>query len=161
MAVITNPALKIFPVVPSDVFGFEVNTDVGYGRDSFELTLGAGQTARVGSVLVVDHAAGTATLAAAPADAAAVDALGDLSIFVGRDTTTNPATYNDFDRLTAAETGVVVGISRGDGRGTVAKYYLDFAGTGFYDLPADVQAAIEAKFRLENRFKVQDQAVAR
>lgn len=161
MAVITNPALRIFPVVPSDVFGYEVNTDVGYGRDSFELTLGADQTARVGSVMVVDHAAGTATLATAPASAADVEALGDLSIFVGRDTPTNPAVAQDFDRLTATATGVVVGISRGDGRGTVAKYYLDFAGTGFYDLPADVQAAIEAKFRLENRFKVQDQAVAR
>lgn len=161
MADITNPALKTSPVIPSDVFAYEPNTDLGYARDSFELTLGAGQTARVGSVMVVDHAAGTATLAAAPADTTAVDALGDLSIFVGRDTTTNPAVAQDFDRLTATATGVVVGISRGDGRGTVAKYYLDFAGTGFYDLPADVQAALEAKFRLENRFKVQDQAVAR
>jgi len=158
MAVITG--LTTYPVVPSDVFGWEVNTDVGYGRETVTLTLTGGKTARVGTIVEVDWAAKTATLVAAPADAAAVDALGDLAIFVGRDTPTNPATAQDFDRLTANATGKVTVIHRGDGRGTLYKGYLDFDGTAFYSLTTAAKAALVAKFTQANRFKVLDQAIS-
>ena len=159
MAVITSSLPKRFPIVPSDVFGYEVNTDVGYGRESFVLTLTSGQTARVGTVLEVDYAAKTATLVEAPADAAAVEALGDLAVFVGRDIVA-VSTAADFENLEATVTGLtVVGIVKGDGRGTLARGYLDFAGDAYYDLPADVKAALDAKFTKENRFKMQHQAI--
>ena len=143
------------PVVPSDVFGWEVNTDVGYGRETFTITTAA--PIAVGEVLVADYAAKTAVRVGALADAAAVAALGDLVIFVGRDLTNNPATARDFDRLTMTATGAGVAITRGDGRGTLYKKHLMFGGVAFYDLPADVQAALVAKFTKENRFKVLDQ----
>ena len=157
MAVHNN--LDRFLIVPSDVFGYEVNTDVGYGRDTFELDLAAGKIVEVGSVFEVDYVAGTAKLIPAPADAAAVTALGDIAVFVGRDISTDPKTFEDFDNLIVkgAWKGNIVAIGRGDGRGTLKKKYLDFDGTKFYDLPADVKKAVEAKFRQENRFKVQDQ----
>lgn len=154
MAVITN--LFNSPVVPSDVFGYEVNTDVGYGRETFNITITSG-TVRVGTILVVDYAAGTATPLAAPANAAAVKALGDLAVWVGRDLTTNPATAQDFDRLTQTATGKGVAIVKGDGRGILKKGYLDVAGTQYYALPADVQAALDAKLTKENRFKMVEQ----
>ena len=147
--------LNLEAVVPSDVFGWEVNTDVGYGRESFTITTAA--KIGVGEVLVVNYAAKTATRVGALADAAAVVALGDLAVFVGRDLPNNPATAQDFDRLTMATTGVGVAITRGDGRGTLYKKHLMFGGEAFYDLPADVQAALVAKFTTENRFKVLDQ----
>lgn len=153
MAVIT---LFQNPIVPSDVFGYEVNTDVGYGRESFTITVGA-TPVRVGTILEVDYVAGTATPLEAPADAAAVEALGDLAVFVGRDLPTNPATAQDFDRLTQTATGVGVAIVKGDGRGILKKGYLDLAGTQYYALPADVQAALDAKFTKENRFKMVEQ----
>ena len=143
------------PVVPSDVFGWEVNTDVGYGRESFTITTAA--LIGVGEVLVADYAAKTAVRVGALADAAAVTALGDLVIFVGRDLPNNPATAQDFDRLTMAATGVGVAITRGDGRGALYKKHLMFGDVAFYDLPDDVQAALVAKFTTENRFKVLDQ----
>lgn len=147
--------LNKYPVVPSDVFGWEVNTDVGYGRESFTITTAA--LIGVGEVLEADYAAKTAERVGALADAAAVDALGDLVIFVGRDLPNDPATAQDFDRLTMAEDGVGVAITRGDGRGTLYKKHLMFGGVAFYDLPEDVQAALVAKFTKENRFKVLDQ----
>ena len=147
--------LNKYPVVPSDVFGWEVNTDVGYGRETFTITTAA--AIAVGEVLVADYAAKTAVRVGALADAAAVAALGDLVIFVGRDLTNNPATAQDFDRLTMTATGAGVAITRGDGRGTLYKKHLMFGGEAFYDLPADVQAALVAKFTTENRFKVLDQ----
>ena len=147
--------LNKYPVVPSDVFGWEVNTDVGYGRETFTITTAA--PIAVGEVLVADYAAKTAVRVGALADAAAVAALGDLVIFVGRDLTNNPATAQDFDRLTMTATGAGVAITRGDGRGTLYKKHLMFGGEAFYDLPADVQAALVAKFTKENRFKVLDQ----
>ena len=55
------------------------------------------------------------------------------------------------------EDGDGVAITRGDGRGVLKKGYLDLAGTQFYALPDDVQAALVAKFTTENRFKVLDQ----
>lgn len=156
MAVITN--LNQYPIVPSDVFGWEVNTDVGYGRETYTLTLEAGKMAHVGSVFVLDEVARTAVLAKAT-DASAPEGK-TFGIFVGRDTTTNPAVYNDFDRLTAKETGLkVVAITRGDGRGTLRKANLEFDGTYFYDLPEASQKAMVAHFNLENRFKVTDQTV--
>ena len=144
------------PVVPSDVFGWEVNTDVGYGRETFTITIDA--PIAVGEVLVADYAAKTAArVGAITAGAPEVDALGDLVIFVGRDLTNNPATAQDFDRLTMTATGAGVAITRGDGRGTLYKKHLMFGGEAFYDLPADVQVALVAKFTKENRFKVLDQ----
>ena len=154
MAVITG-LLNTEQVVPSDVFGWEVNTDVGYGRETFAITVGDG--VRVGTILEVDYAAKTATPLAAPADAAAVDALGELAVFVGRDLPVNPSTLQDFERLSMTEDGDGVAITRGDGRGVLKKGYLDLAGTQFYALPDDVQAALVAKFTTENRFKVLDQ----
>ena len=147
--------LNLDSVVPSDVFGWEVNTDVGYGRESFTIT--TAEKIGVGEVLVADYAAKTAVRVGALANAAAVDALGDLVIFVGRDLPNNPATAQDFDRLTMTATGVGVAITRGDGRGTLYKKHLKFGDKFFYELPADVQAALVAKFTTENRFKVLDQ----
>jgi len=147
--------LNLEAVVPSDVFGWEVNTDVGYGRESFTIT--TTKKIGVGEVLVVNYAAKTATRVGALANAAAVAALGDLAVFVGRDIPNNPATAQDFDRLTLAATGEGVAITRGDGRGTLYKKYLKLGDVAFYDLPADVQAALVAKFTTENRFKVLDQ----
>ena len=147
--------LNLEAVVPSDVFGWEVNTDVGYGRETFTIT--TTEKIGVGEVLVVNYAAKTATRVGALADAAAVAALGDLAVFVGRDLPNNPATAQDFDRLTLAATGEGVAITRGDGRGTLYKKHLMLGDVAFYDLPADVQAALVAKFTTENRFKVLDQ----
>ena len=147
--------LNLEAVVPSDVFGWEVNTDVGYGRESFTIT--TTKKIGVGEVLVVNYAAKTATRVGALANAAAVAALGDLAVFVGRDLPNNPATAQDFDRLTLAATGKGVAITRGDGRGTLYKKYLKLGDVAFYNLPADVQAALVAKFTTENRFKVLDQ----
>ena len=147
--------LNLEAVVPSDVFGWEVNTDVGYGRETF--TIRTDVKIGVGEVLVVDYAAKSATRVGALADAADVDALGDLAVFVGRDIPNNPATAQDFDRLTMTATGVGVAITRGDGRGTLYKKHLILGNRAFYNLPADVQAALVAKFTTENRFKVLDQ----
>ena len=154
MAVITG-ILNTEQVVPSDVFGYEVNTDVGYGRESFTITVGDG--VRVGTILEVDYAAKTATKLTAPSDATAVAALGELAVFVGRDLPVNPSTFQDFERLTMTADGVGVAIVKGDGRGVLKKGYLDVSGTQFYKLPDDVQAALVAKFTTENRFKVLDQ----
>ena len=146
--------LNLEAVVPSDVFGWEVNTDVGYGRETFTITTAA---IEVGQVLVANYAAKTAVRVGALANAAAVAALGDLVIFVGRDLPNNPAEYQDFDRLTMTTTGEGVAITRGDGRGTLYKKHLKFGDVAFYDLPTDVKAALVAKFTKENRFKVLDQ----
>ena len=144
-------------IVPSDVFGYEVNTDVGYGREVFTITVSPATVVRVGTVLEVDYVAKTAKAIAAPSDKVGVDALGKLAVFVGRDTPTNPATLQDFDRLSMTANGVGVAITRGDGRGVLKKGYLDFAGTAFYDLEEEAQTALFAKFTTENRFKVLDQ----
>ena len=143
------------PVVPSDVFGWEVNTDVGYGRETFTITTAV--PIAVGEVLVADDVVKTATRVGTLANASDVGSIGDLVIFVGRDLTNNPATAQDFDRLTMTATGKGVAITRGDGRGTLYKKHLMFGGVAFYDLPADAQAALVAKFTKENRFKVLDQ----
>lgn len=144
-------------IVPSDVFGYEVNTDVGYGREVFTITVAPADVVRVGTVLEVDYVAKTAKAVKAPTSKAEVDALGELAVFVGRDTPTNPATLQDFDRLSMTANGEGVAIVRGDGRGVLKKGYLDFAGTAFYDLAEAAQTALFAKFTTENRFKVLDQ----
>ena len=144
-------------IVPSDVFGYEVNTDVGYGREVFTITVSPATVVRVGTVLEVDYVAKTAKAVKAPTTKAEVDALKNLAVFVGRDTPTNPATLQDFDSLSMTADGVGVAITRGDGRGVLKKGYLDFAGTAFYDLSASAQTALFAKFTTENRFKVLDQ----
>ena len=144
-------------IVPSDVFGYEVNTDVGYGREVFTITVSPATVVRVGTVLEVDYVAKTAKAVKAPTTKVAVDALKNLAVFVGRDTPTNPATLQDFDRLSMTANGVGVAITRGDGRGVLKKGYLDFAGTAFYKLTEEAQTALFAKFTTENRFKVLDQ----
>ena len=144
-------------IVPSDVFGYEVNTDVGYGREVFTITVSPATVVRVGTVLEVDYVAKTAKAVKAPTTKAEVDALKNLAVFVGRDTPTNPATLQDFDRLSMTANGVGVAITRGDGRGVLKKGYLDFAGTAFYKLTEEAQTALFAKFTTENRFKVLDQ----
>jgi hypothetical protein len=155
MAVITN--LTEIRIFPSDVYGYEANTDLGYARESFEITIPADAVVRVGTILELNYADMTATMVAAPADVAAVDALGDIGFFVGRDLPTNPSVSQDYENLTMTETGVGVAIVKGDGRSILKKGYLDLAGTQFYALPADVQMALKAKFTTENRFKVIDQ----
>lgn len=155
MAVITT--FNNTQVVPSDVFGWEVNTDVGYGRETYTINVPEGITVRVGTILEVDDGAKTATPLTAPANALAVDALGRLAVFVGRDLPTNPETLQDFDSLSMTETGDGVAITRGDGRGVLKKGYLDISGTQFYKLPADVQKSLQAKFTNDNRFKVLEQ----
>ena len=144
-------------IVPSDVFGYEVNTDVGYGREVFTITVSPATVVRVGTVLEVDYVAKTAKAVKAPTTKVEVDALKNLAVFVGRDTPTNPATLQDFDRLSMTANGVGVAITRGDGRGVLKKGYLDFAGTAFYKLAEEAQTALFAKFTTENRFKVLDQ----
>ena len=147
MAVITN--LFNDTVKPSDVFGYEVNTDVGYGRETFEITVT--DKVRVGTVLELDYVAKTAT------GTTEVKALGELGVFVGRDLPTNPTTAQDFDNLTMTATGNGVAIVKGDGRGVLKKGYLDLGGTAFYKLSEEAQKALSAKFTTENRFKVIDQ----
>ena len=155
MAVITN--LFNDTVKPSDVFGYEVNTDVGYGRETFKITVT--DKVRVGTVLELDYAAKTATVVdgSALAGATEVEALGELGVFVGRDLPTNPTTAQDFNNLTMTATGNGVAIVKGDGRGVLKKGYLDLGGTAFYKLSEEAQKALAAKFTTENRFKVIDQ----
>ena len=150
MAIITN--LNPTIIKPSDVFGYEVNTDVGYGRETFTIDVGT-TPVRVGSVFVVDYATMTAT----PADGTTVTATSQLGVFVGRDLPTNPATSQDFDRLTMTTTGKGVAIVKGDGRGTLKKGYLDLAGTQYYKLTTAQQAQLDKILTTDNRFKMVEQ----
>ena len=150
MAIITNLTPTI--IKPSDVFGYEVNTDVGYGRETFTIDVGA-TPVRVGSVFVVDYATMTAT----PADGTTVTATSQLGVFVGRDLPTNPATAQDFDRLTMTADGKGVLIVKGDGRGILKKGYLDINGVQYYKLTATEQAKLDKVFTTVNRFKMVDQ----
>lgn len=150
MAIITNLTPTI--IKPSDVFGYEVNTDVGYGRETF--TIGVGTTpVRVGSVFVVDYATMTAT----PADGTTVTATSQLGVFVGRDLPTNPARVQDFDRLTQTADDDGVLIVKGDGRGILKRGYLDFNGKQYYSLTEQQRKTIDTAFTTLNRFKMVDQ----
>ena len=142
-------------VVPSDVFGYEVNTDEGYGRETFTITVGASPV-RVGTILVVNYVTGTATQLT-QANLATLPATARLGVFVGRDLKTNPATAQDFDRLTMTTTGKGVAIVKGDGRGTLKKGYLDLAGTQYYALTTAQQAQLDDIFTNDNRFKMVEQ----
>ena len=142
-------------VVPSDVFGYEVNTDVGYGRETFTITVGA-TPVRVGTILVVDYFTGTATQLT-QADLATLPDTARLGVFVGHDLKTNPATAQDFDRLTMTTTGKGVAIVKGDGSGTLKKGYLDLAGTQYYALTTAQQAKLDDIFTNDNRFKMVEQ----
>ena len=142
-------------VVPSDVFGYEVNTDEGYGRETFTITVGASPV-RVGTILVVNYVTGTATQLT-QANLATLPATARLGVFVGRDLKTNPATAQDFDRLTMTTTGKGVAIVKGDGRGTLKKGYLDLAGTKYYALTTAQQAQLDDIFTNDNRFKMVEQ----
>ena len=138
-------------VVPSDVFGYEVNTDIGYGRETFTITGATDSTPiRVGSVLVVDYANMTAT----PADGATVTATTQLGVFVGRDLPTNPTKSQDFERLSMTANGKGVLIVKGDGRGILKRGYLDFKGVQYYKLTADQRKATDTAFSKFNLFKV-------
>ena len=152
MAEITNLTPTI--IKPSDVFGYEVNTDVGYGRETFNIT-GAttAKPVRVGTVFVVDYATMTAT----PADGATVTTTSQLGVFVGRDLPTNPTTSQDFARLTQTADGKGVLIVKGDGRGILKRGYLDFAGTQYYALTETQRKTIDTAFTTLNRFKMVDQ----
>ena len=150
MAIITNLTPTI--IKPSDVFGYEVNTDVGYGRETFTIDVGT-TPVRVGSVFVVDYATMTAT----PADGTTVTATSQLGVFVGRDLPTNPATAQDFDRLTQTADGKGVLIVKGDGRGILKRGYLDFAGKQYYSLTEQQRKTIDTAFTTLNRFKMVDQ----
>ena len=142
-------------VVPSDVFGYEVKTDEGYGRETFTITVGASPV-RVGTILVVNYVTGTATQLT-QANLATLPATARLGVFVGRDLKTNPATAQDFDRLTMTTTGKGVAIVKGDGRGTLKKGYLDLAGTQYYALTTAQQAQLDDIFTNDNRFKMVEQ----
>lgn len=150
MAIITNLTPTI--IKPSDVFGYEVNTDVGYGRETFTIAVGA-TPVRVGTVFVVDYATMTAT----PANGATVTATSKLGVFVGRDLPTNPATAQDFSRLTQTADGKGVLIVKGDGRGILKRGYLDFAGKQYYSLTPEQRKTIDTAFTTLNRFKMVDQ----
>ena len=152
MAEITN--LNPTIIKPSDVFGHELNTDVGYARETFNIT-GAtvAKPVRVGTVLVVDYATMTAT----PADGATVTATSELGVFVGHDLPTNPATYYDFANLVMVADGDGVLIVKGDGRGILKRGYLDFAGKQYYSLTEQQRKTIDTAFTTLNRFKMVDQ----
>ena len=155
MAVITN--LNPTIIKPSDVFGYEVNTDVGYGRETFNIT-GAttAKPVRVGTILVVDYLANTAT-PLKQTDLATLSDTATLGVFVGRDLPTNPAVAQDFDRLTQVANGNGVAIVKGDGRGILKRGYLDFAGTQYYALTETQRKTIDTAFTTLNRFKMVDQ----
>lgn len=150
MAEITN--LNPTIIKPSDVFGYEVNTDVGYGRETFTIDVGA-TPVRVGGVFVVDYANMTAT----PADGTTVTATSELGVFVGRDLPTNPTTSQDFGRLTQTADGKGVLVVKGDGRGILKRGYLDFAGKQYYSLTEQQRKTIDTAFTTLNRFKMVDQ----
>ena len=142
-------------VVPSDVFAAEPSNAAGWARTKVKLTLTAGQVARVGTVIEYDPITLEATLSTTgiPADGKKV------GIFFGRDALVDPT---HFERLVAsfeldavggvAEVEVVL-IARGDGSGQVSPSYLDFAGTDYYTLATDAQAAFKAHLEQELRFK--------
>ena len=153
MAIITN--LNPTIIKPSDVFGYEVNTDVGYGRETFTIDVGA-TPVRVGTILVVDYLANTAT-PLKQADIATLADTATLGVFVGRDLPTNPAVAQDFDRLTQVANGNGVAIVKGDGRGILKKGYLDINGVQYYKLTAAEQAKLDKVFTTVNRFKMVEQ----
>ena len=138
-------------VVPSDVFGWEVNTDVGYGRETFTIKGATAQKpVKVGSVLALDYSSMTATFAN-------VNDIRILGVFVGRDLPTNPATSQDFERLSMTADGKGVLIVKGDGSSILKRGYLNFGGVQYYKLPAEQRADIDSAFTNGNRFKMVDQ----
>ena len=149
-------------IIPTDVFGAEPSTDAGYAREVVTLTLEDGDTVNVGRLLVIDSVEKTATFAVA-ADAS--DPLKRLGIFLARDLKTNGTGHRSYLEASFARDGAtldVVVIDRGDGSGQVAEGYLHFdnitekAGF-FHNQTAEVQKALRAKLKLENRFKLQRQ----
>lgn len=139
-------------VVPSDVFGCEVNTDVGYGRETFFITgVTAQAPVKVGSVLALDYTSMTATLADVN------NLYSRLGVFVGRDLPTNPATSQDFERFTMTANGKGVLIVKGDGRSILKRGYLNFKGVPYYKLPEEKRKEIDDSLTNVNRFKMVDQ----
>ena len=155
MAIITN--LNPTIIKPSDVFGYEVNTDVGYGRETFNIT-GAttAKPVRVGTILVVNYLANTAT-PLKQTDIATLADTATLGVFLGRDLPTNPSTYPDYDRFTQVANGDGVAIVKGDGRSGLKKGYLDINGVQYYKLTATEQAKLAKVFTTVNRFKMVEQ----
>ena len=155
MAVITNS--NPTTVKPSDVFGYEVNTDVGYGRNTFKITgVTPAKPVRVGTILVVNYLTNTAT-PLKQTDIATLADTATLGVFVGRDLPTNPAVSQDFDRLTQVADGNGVAIVKGDGRGILKKGYLDINGVQYYKLTAPEQVKLDKLFTTVNRFKMVEQ----
>lgn len=144
------------PVIPSDVFQSEPNTDIGYARMSVVLTGTNGQTARLGTLVVVDTAAKTATF---PTDAAALLAdTADIGIYYGKDLPTNGTDFNRFSSnfVTGHLTEKVVVIYRGDGSAGIGTAYLEMpAGT-----TTDQRTQILDKLNMVNRFKIIKQTAA-
>ena len=155
MAEITNLTPTI--IKPSDVLAYEVNTDIGYGRETFNIT-GAttAKPVRVGTILVVDYLANTAT-PLKQTDIATLADTATLGVFLGRDLPTNPSTYHDYDRFTQVANGDGVAIVKGDGRSGLKKGYLDINGVQYYKLTATEQAKLAKVFTTVNRFKMVEQ----
>lgn len=144
------------PVIPSDVFQSEPNTDIGYARMSVVLTGTNGKTARVGTLVIVDTVAKTATF---PADAAALLATtATIGIYYGRDIPVNGSNFNRFSStfVTGSLTDKVVVIYRGDGSAGI--------GTAYLELPAGTtttqRTQILDKLNMVNRFKIIKQTAA-
>ena len=139
-------------VVPTDVFGYEVNTDVGYGRETF-LIKGATvqKPVKVGSILAIDEGSMTASFPNVN------DLRGKLGVFVGRDLPTNPATSQDFERLTMTADGKGVLIIKGDGSSILKRGYLDVDGVQYYKLHSEQRSDIDTILINSNRFKMVDQ----
>lgn len=139
-------------VVPSDVFAAEPSNAAGYARSTVKLAFTAGQTARVGSVIEYDPITMEATLSATGAPVTEGNKIG---VFFGRDVLVDPS---HFERLVASqaldgdEVEVVI-IARGDGSGQISPSFLDFAGTDYYTLTTDQQAAFRALVEQELRLK--------
>ena len=143
-------------VVPSDVFAAEPSNAAGWARSTIKLTLTAGQIARVGSIIEYDPITMEGTLSATGIP---VNPDNKIGVFFGRDVLVDPT---HFERLVAsfeldavngvAEVAVVV-IARGDGSGQISPSFLDFAGTDFYSLTVEQQAAFRAHVEQELRFK--------
>lgn len=139
-------------VVPTDVFGYEVNTDVGYGRGTFLITgVTEQKPVRVGTVLSIDEGSMTATFPDVN------NLYNRLGVFVGRDLPTNPATSQDFERLTMTADGKGVLIVRGDGSGILKRGYLDFNGVQYYKLTEGQRREVDSLFIHYSRFKMVDQ----
>mgnify|MGYP003591371245 FL=1 len=143
------------PIIPSDVFQSEPNTDIGYARMSVVLTGTNGKTARVGTLVIVDTVAKTATI---PANTAALLAATTIGIYYGKDLPTNGTDFNRFQStfVTGKLSEKVVVVYRGDGSAGVGTAYLEYPS----DIAAGTKAQVLDKLNMVNRFKIIKQTAA-